>query len=160
MYSQAVSKKTKFLGGASDFQKPEGSVWEEFENARKAISHGRATQLPECAPRVLKQNLTLKRGCWPCGHHLEIPVNFVSEFVFCKWNLLGRWRMCGQLRASPVVLPPGLPGHDLSYLLPLTPATLPHCSATCCCPRVGWLGPHSGGCGADQDPVTDWICPL
>lgn len=46
----AISKKAKLLGGAPDFQKPEGSVWEEFENARKAISHGRAAQLPECAP--------------------------------------------------------------------------------------------------------------
>lgn len=126
MYSQAFSKKAKFFGGAPDFQKPEGSVWEEFENARKAISHDRAAQLPECAPRALRQSLTLKRRCCTCGYHLKIPVNFVSEFVFYKWDLLGWWRMCGQLRASPC-------------LWSCLPAFLNMTSATFC----PWPPPHS-----------------
>lgn len=111
--------------------------------------------------RALKQSLTLKRGRCTCGHPLEIPVNFVSQSVFCKWNLLGRWRMYGQLRASPHLSSCLLAFLDMTSAIfcPWPPTTLSHCSATAAAPRAGWLGPHTGGYGADQGPVRDWTCP-
>lgn len=42
MHAQAASKKAKFLGGAPDSLKPEGSVWEKVEDAGKAVSRGGA----------------------------------------------------------------------------------------------------------------------
>lgn len=55
-------------------------------------------------------------GLMVCDWCLEI-LNFIFEFVFCKWSLMVQWSTCREGLATARSLPPGLSRWVLHYLL-------------------------------------------